>query len=270
MSQHAAPSKLATGRGLIRRLRGLHGGRAPQRLAAAVITRLGLGDAYFSLGTAIGEVFVAYNRRGISAVMRAARGSDFEAVFQERMARAVRPAPPPSALLDAVRRRLDGDRRARPPFDLNRLSFFEQRVLRKALEIPHGEVRPYAWIAKEIGNPRAVRAVGTALARNPIPLLIPCHRVVRSDGHIGQYGLGGPATKRALLTAEGADTSDLVRLARAGVRYQGSDTTRIYCYPTCRAARRVGARHRVALRSSGQAAAAGYHPCKLCRPARAG
>jgi O-6-methylguanine DNA methyltransferase len=268
MSTHA--TELDRGRGLVRRLRGLHGGRTPQGLAAAIFTRLGLGDAYFSLGTAIGEVFIAYNRRGISGVMRATRRSDFEAAFRERMGRAARPAPPPPALLDAVSRRLRGDRRVRPPFDLNQLSFFERRVLRKALEIPHGEVRPYAWIAKEIGYPRAVRAVGTALARNPIPLLIPCHRVVRSDGHIGQYGLGGPATKRALLTAEGADTGDLGRLARAGVRYHGSDTTRIYCYPTCRAARRIGADHRVALRSAGQAAAAGYRPCKLCRPARAG
>ena len=62
----------------------------------------------------------------------------------------------------------------------------------KALEIPRGEVRPYGWIAAEIGRPKAVRAVGTALGHNPVPLIVPCHRVVRSDGMIGQYSLGGP------------------------------------------------------------------------------
>ena len=69
-------------------------------------------------------------------------------------------------------------------------------MLTKTLEIPSGEVRPYGWVAREIGRPKAVRAVGSALGRNPVPVLIPCHRVVRSDGHVGNYGLGVPM-KRA-------------------------------------------------------------------------
>ena len=113
----------------------------------------------------------------------------------------------------------------------------------KALEIPRGEVRPYGWIAAEIGRPKAVRAVGTALGHNPVPLIVPCHRVVRSDGYIGQYSLGGPANKRAILAAEGADPDGLEGLARAGIRYFGSDTTRIFCLPTCHDARRVTDRH---------------------------
>jgi O-6-methylguanine DNA methyltransferase len=84
-------------------------------------------------------------------------------------------------------------------------------VLMKALEIPRGEVRTYGWIAREIGRPKAVRAVGTALAKNPIPLFIPCHRVVRSDGSIGQYGCGGPVNKRRLLLHEGVPESALGR-----------------------------------------------------------
>ena len=75
----------------------------------------------------------------------------------------------------------------------------------KALEIPRGEVRPYGWIAAEIGRPKAVRAVGTALGHNPVPLIVPCHRVVRTDGTIGQYSLGGPGNKRTILSAEGLD-----------------------------------------------------------------
>jgi O-6-methylguanine DNA methyltransferase len=79
----------------------------------------------------------------------------------------------------------------------------------KAREIPAGQVRPYGWIASEIGRPKAVRAVGTALGRNPVPLLIPCHRVVRTDGRVGDYAFGPPA-KRALLAAEGLDPDALV------------------------------------------------------------
>ena len=71
--------------------------------------------------------------------------------------------------------------------DLRGHTEFERDVWRKALDIPRGEVRPYGWIAAEIGRPRAVRAVGTALGHNPVPLIVPCHRVVRTDGSIGQY-----------------------------------------------------------------------------------
>ena len=118
----------------------------------------------------------------------------------------------------------------------------------------------------EIGHPAAVRAVGTALGHNPVPLLIPCHRVVRSDGHIGQYSLGGPENKRTLLEWEGADPDELERLAKAGIRYIGSDTTHIVCHPTCHHARRVTDRHRITFRSMDEAARSGYRPCKICRP----
>ena len=74
------------------------------------------------------------------------------------------------------------------------------------MEIPWGEVRPYSWVAREIGRPRAVRAVGSSLGHNPLPFVVPCHRVVRADGHIGEYGAGGPAAKRAMLATEGIDT----------------------------------------------------------------
>jgi O-6-methylguanine DNA methyltransferase len=134
------------------------------------------------------------------------------------------------------------------------------------MEVPAGEVRTYTWIAREIGRPAAVRAVGSALGRNPVPLLIPCHRVVRSDGTVSDYIFGAPV-KRALLRREGADPEGLERLARQGIRYLGSDTTRIYCFPTCRAARRITERHRVPLASARLAQAAGYRPCRLCRPA---
>jgi O-6-methylguanine DNA methyltransferase len=166
----------------------------------------------------------------------------------------------------AIRRRLAGDRRARIELDLRGSTSFEVAVWRKALEIPRGEVRPYGWVAAEIGRPKAVRAVGTALAHNPIPLVVPCHRVVRSDGTIGRYSLGGPENKRRILAAEGLDPDAMEAEAGAGIRFLGSDTTRIVCLPTCQHARRITARHRVPFGSLRAARAAGYRPCKRCRP----
>ena len=75
-------------------------------------------------------------------------------------------------------------------------------------------MRTYGWIAAQIGRPAAVRAVGTALRKNPVPVLIPCHRVVRSDGEIGDYALGGSQAKRAILAAEGLQSDEIQRLAR--------------------------------------------------------
>jgi hypothetical protein len=111
-----------------------------------------------------------------------------------------------------------------------------------------------------------VRAVGSALANNPVPLFIPCHRVVRSDGMIGNYGLGGPANKRAILEWEGVNPDEVEDLARSGIRYIGTDTTKIYCFPTCRHARRITAPRRRPFRSEREAAAAGFRPCSVCRP----
>jgi O-6-methylguanine DNA methyltransferase len=151
-------------------------------------------------------------------------------------------------------------------FDLRGLTPFATGVLEGARTIPPGEIRPYAWLAREVGRPRAVRAVGTALGHNPVPILIPCHRIVRSDGHIGDYAWGS-AVKRRALAAEGLDPDAFERLAAHGERYIGSDTTHIVCLPTCRYAKRVMTRHRVPFASLDDAAAAGYRGCKVCRPA---
>ena len=243
---------------------------APRSLLPATLVAAGLADLYAPLQSAIGEVWVAWNGRGVSAVTSAPDGETFEAAFRAGVDRPIRRVDAlPSRLASAIERRLAGDRRARIDVDLRGRTPFERAVLMKALQIPRGEVRPYGWIAAEIGHPAAVRAVGTALGHNPVPLLIPCHRVVRSDGHIGQYSLGGPDNKRTLLTWEGADPDELERLARAGIRYFGSDTTHIVCHPTCRHARRVMDRHRMTFRSMDEAARSGYRPCKICRPVAA-
>jgi O-6-methylguanine DNA methyltransferase len=189
-------------RQLLRELRALKCVQAPPRVLEAILDAVDLGDRFASLDTALGGVFVAWNRYGVSAVMKTATPEEFEARFRDRFGRAPRQAPEPPTLIK--------DRQ----FDLRSVTEFERAVLLKALEIPRGEVRTYGWIAAEIGHPAAVRAVGSALRKNPVPVLIPCHRVVRSDGHIGQYALGGTDAKRAILAAEGLQPIEIERLAR--------------------------------------------------------
>ena len=241
---------------------------APAGLVERTLVAVGLADAYAPIDTAIGQVWVAFNGLGISAVESAESGPAFEArLLAGHGRRAHRLDELPPRLARAIQRRLAGDRRVNIRLDLRGHSDFEKDVWMKALEIPRGEVRPYGWIAAEIGRPKAVRAVGTALGHNPVPLIVPCHRVVRSDGMLGQYSLGGPANKRALLASEGLDPDGMEGLARSGVRYIGSDTTRIFCLPTCHNAKRISARHQVSFRSASAGTAAGYRACRECRPA---
>ena len=243
---------------------------APPSLAPGVLAEVGLADRYARIESPIGSLVVAWNGIGVSTVEAATSDAAFEAVHEARTARrAIRADRLPPILERAIRRRLAGDRRANIDLDLRGHTDFERDVWHKALEIPRGEVRPYGWIAAEIGRPKAVRAVGTALGHNPVPLIVPCHRVVRSDGLLGQYSLGGPENKRTILAEEGVDLPRLERLASSGVRFIGSDTTKIFCLPTCRHARRVTDRHRLEFRSMAEGQARGYRACKVCRPASA-
>jgi len=176
--------------------------RAPSSVLEMVLHRLQLGDEYALLDTLLGPLYVAWNGEGISAVMHTPSGEQFESQFKERFHRPIRTAREvPCDLGDKV--------------DLRGLSEFEQAVLLKAREIPRGQVRTYGWIAAQIGRPLAVRAVGTALRKNPVPVFIPCHRVVRSNGQLGQYALGGTQQKAAILSAEGVRVDESWRVARS-------------------------------------------------------
>lgn len=242
---------------------------APATLLPSTLLAVGLADGYAPLDSPIGRLFVAFNGRGVSAVALADDEAAFERRFVGTFGRPIRRVGTlPGQLGRAIERRLSGDRRAPVPVDLRNATPFERAVWDKALDIPPGEVRPYGWVAAEIGRPRAVRAVGSALGRNPVPLVIPCHRVVRSDGRIGDYALGS-AWKRAALMDEGLDLERLEALAHVGIRFLGSDTTRVYCLPTCRNARRIRPAHEVRFRSRVDALSAGYRPCRHCRPGAA-
>jgi O-6-methylguanine DNA methyltransferase len=251
-------------------LRDLGRVRAPEgfaeRVLAAAGVRTGATDWFAALETPVGPVEVAWSADGVTALRRAGGGEAFERWFVRRLGRPVVRAVPPDRLGAQVVEALVG-RGRRLRFDLGALRPFERDVLRKTLEIPRGEVRTYAWVAREIGRPRAVRAVGTALGHNPIPLLIPCHRVLRSDGSLGEYSAGGPEAKRAILDLEGVDAAWLESLAQQGVRFVGSRTTQVFCMPTCRHARRIQPRNQVLLHDAHEARRAGFRPCAHCRPA---
>jgi O-6-methylguanine DNA methyltransferase len=257
---------LATARTLHRRLRELGEAEPPPGLLASVLDELGFDVRYFSVESPIGPVFVASAGQRVNAVMRAADDVQFERAYRARFGRAVRRAEVPSPeLLDAIDRRLRGEPAALD-FDLRSVSEFERAVLLKALEIPRGEVRPYGWIAREIGRPGAFRAVGSALNKNPIPLLIPCHRVVKSDGQIGEYAYG-PAAKTLMLASEGLDPTWLTGLAQARTRFIGNTETGHFCLPTCRESLATPEHARRPFATVGAARAAGFSACPACRPA---
>lgn len=211
-------------------------------------------------------VYVAFTDQGVSFVRPAGTPGgldEFLDAYRRRFVLPLQPASrPPSGLAVALR----GGRASSLRFDLRGASPFERDVLEAAVRIPRGETRPYSWLAREIGRPGASRAVGSALGRNPVPVLIPCHRVTRSDGSTGEY-LFGPPVKETLLRAEGVNLDEVRALASAHVFYLGCDTTRVFCLPTCHAARRIGAVHRRGFVTAAQAQLAGYRPCRRCRPA---
>ncbi|WP_433338719.1 methylated-DNA--[protein]-cysteine S-methyltransferase [Spirillospora sp. CA-294931] len=205
---------------------------------------------------------VAYTDHGVAFLRAGMDEETFTLAFRERFARPLLPASrPPAGLVPALRT----GRLGSLPLDLRGLTPFEADVLRATAAIPRGQVRPYAWVAGRAGRPKAVRAVGSALGRNPVPLLIPCHRVTRSDGTIGQYVFGDQA-KEQLLRAENVDLDALADLARRGVHYLASDTTGIVCHPTCADARRITPAHRHGFRTLTAARQAGYRPCRHCHP----
>lgn len=181
---------------------------APRRRAARVSTHPARGADvvyYGSVATPIGPVLAAIGERGLVGVSLRPSARAFSAELQQRHGTRVVRADERLATLD---RELAGyfrdpRRRFDVAVDLRQVSAFQRRVLTAARRIPAGRVVTYGEIARRIGQPRASRAVGQALGHNPIPIVIPCHRVVAGGGGLGGY-IGGAATKRKLLALEGA------------------------------------------------------------------
>ncbi len=165
-----------------------------------------LDVAYRTIDTPVGTLLLAATEKGLVRV--AYEREDHEKVLA-RLATDISPrilrAP---ARLDGVAKEIDeyfaGLRDAFDlPLDFSLSSGFRRTVLTHLREIGYGQTASYATVAAAAGSPKAMRAVGTACATNPIPIVVPCHRVVRGDGSIGQYA-GGAAAKQILLALEAA------------------------------------------------------------------
>lgn len=157
---------------------------------------------YTSVETIVGRLWLAYDERGICFTMLAASEGAFVQHCRQALGRAPQGDPePPRELMEAVEARLRED--AALPFNLDGLTPFQRSVLEAVAAIPRGEARSYGQIADAVGHPGAARAVGEVMRTNRIPVLIPCHRVVRAGGAIGRY-TPDPAIKERLLEAEGA------------------------------------------------------------------
>lgn len=163
-----------------------------------------LDVAYRVVATPVGRVLVAAGGSGVLRVAFEAQGLD--AALEDLAVRVSPRVLEGGDRLDPVLRELDeyfDGRRTTfdVPVDLRLARGFRRDVVTALPGIGYGTTASYAQVAAALGRPGAVRAVGTACALNPVPLLVPCHRVVRSDGTSGQYA-GGPAAKRALLDLE--------------------------------------------------------------------
>ena len=237
---------------------------APKGIEEEVMIRI--ADKYDVIDTDFGPAHVGFTPKGISAVkLDVEEDGAFESYYKDRLGRTTVRGSLPNAYAETVRRAIKGEKIAQPPVTLEGLTEFEQTVLQHLARIPTGEVRPYAWLAREVGRPKAIRAVGTVMARNPVPFLMPCHRLVPSTGGVGNYYYG-PEMKWTLLAREGIPREELANWKLRGVRFIGSRTTGIFCYPTCRDARRVQPRHRLEFSGAEEAADSGCRPCKHCRP----
>lgn len=180
--------------------------RLHQRLLSAAEADAVLDVAYRTIDTPVGALLLAGTERGLVRVAYEREDHDeVLATLAERISPRILRAP---ARLDRVAGQLDeyfaGTRRTFDvSLDLQLAHGFRLGVLEHLPDIAYGHTESYAQVAAAVGNPGAVRAAGTACARNPLPVVVPCHRVVRSDGSLGRYA-GGADAKRALLTLEGA------------------------------------------------------------------
>ncbi|MDX1382716.1 MAG: methylated-DNA--[protein]-cysteine S-methyltransferase [Thermoanaerobaculia bacterium] len=248
---------------LAAQIRGLMGG-VPCSCVAAV--KAAVGDRYEVVDSPLGALLVIFSAQGVKRITPLAE--DAEELAQEyrlECHRELERAPLPAQLRDEVLEAASGSGATSPHVDLAQLAEFRRRVLEVLPTIPVGEVRTYAWVAREAGNPRAVRAVGSACAANPVPFLVPCHRVVPATGGIGAYALG-EELKRDLLRREGVAVDRLDELAREGVRYFGYPEEGGYCFPTCGGALEHPEEGLVPLHDEKEAAALGLKPCHHCRP----
>jgi O-6-methylguanine DNA methyltransferase len=239
--------------------------KARARLAPAIArirrppTRLALVDC------SIGHLLAAQSPRGLVALrfmdsedtaeLLAAVRRRFDVVEDKTLAKEIG---------SEINRLMRGDSNAvaRRPVDLSLVeSAFQRRALVRLRRVPAGSVVTYQGLAAAVGTPSGQRAIGNTVASNPVPIYVPCHRVIRSDGSLGNYG-GGPERKLKLLRAEGFGMDRERRVPLEAV--YGHWTARIYCRPTCSAVRRSRLKQWLIFADPEHARRCGFRGCKLC------
>jgi methylated-DNA-[protein]-cysteine S-methyltransferase len=158
---------------------------------------------YSEVKTDIGAFRIACSPRGITSISPASEAAAaFETAYEKRIGTRPRKGNIPAVYRQAFCEALKGAPTPPGLIDWTFFTGFQQAVLKRLLKVRAGTVRTYSWLAGQAGRPNAARAVGSVMARNPIPLLLPCHRIVPAAGGIGNYGLG-KELKRELLEREG-------------------------------------------------------------------
>ncbi|MGA2410679.1 MAG: methylated-DNA--[protein]-cysteine S-methyltransferase [Candidatus Binataceae bacterium] len=236
--------------------------RALKRIARPT-ARFGLIDS------PVGRLMVAESDRGLLGV-RYIDGSEGDAAMISALRQKFDLAEDAAAAArigDEIERSLAGDSEpaAHHPVDYSLVtSPFQRRAFARLRQVPAGGVVTYQALAAAIGASSGQRAIGNAMATNPIPIFVPCHRVIRSDGTIGNYG-GGVENKLKLLRAEGFRVDKGNRLP--GDAVYGHWQSHIFCRPDCSAVRRADRKKWIIFTDAGRARGSGMRPCKLCRPA---
>lgn len=215
----------------------------------------------------LGDLLVAMTDRGIVLAHYLIDDGDLAATLDKtrRQLDLVEDHRAVNAVGAEIRRYLAEGRALRRNIDLRlAVSPFQDKVLRKLQEVPRGAVVSYQALGAAAGAPKGARAVGNAMHNNPVPIYVPCHRVIASNGGLGGYG-GGLSRKLRLLRSEGFSLVDgSLRLPDCAV--WGHGATRIYCRMACRTAARVD-RSRILWFADPECARnAGLRPCKICRP----
>lgn len=189
-------------------------GSARSRLRTAYADAGRPGVRFTRVDTPIGALCIGLSDRGVCDVaLGGLTASEYQARLVRRAPEAWQDDQALEPVVQELRAYFEGKLRSfSVPVDLRSVSPFTGRVLQATRRIPFGRLVSYGKLASEIGDPKASRAVGGALGRNPVPIIVPCHRVVAQGGRIGGY-TGGLETKRALLRLEGAlEMGDLVNL----------------------------------------------------------
>ena len=220
------------------------------------------------VNSSLGDLLVALSGRGIVLVHYLLGGDDLESAIA-KLRLALDPVEDRSKIKEVgaeIRRYLAGAADAlRRDADLTLAPTpFQKKILHKLQEVPRGAVVSYQALGAAAGVPKGARAVGNALHNNPVPIYVPCHRVITSSGGIGGYG-GGTARKVRLLRSEGFaldNTGD--RLPDSVI--WGHKGTKIYCRTNCRTTARVNRAAILFFADPGEAKQAGLRPCKICRP----